>query len=130
MEYLRLALFGAGALIPVIFLLYLIISMVIRGNKDAILCMECDQCIKACPIARKFPGSATPKKIMAAAKTNNLKELSEAGQILCDFCGACELLCPRGLAPFKELERLKTNQKNLNEKIIFDEIPNEIILNE
>lgn len=106
-DYLKLSIFGAGAFVSVIFILYLFISMILRGNYQVLLCMECDQCVKVCPIVRKYPNTASPKEIMEAAKVGDLMTLNEAGLILCNSCGACEKACPRGLAPYKEVEKLK-----------------------
>lgn len=74
-----------------------------------LLCMECDQCVKVCPIVKKYPNAASPKEIMEAIKIGDLMKLNEAGMILCNSCGACEKACPRGLAPDKELAKFKSS---------------------
>lgn len=110
-----LAVFSAGVLLPIIFILYLFISLIIRGNSQILLCMECDQCIKVCPIVKKYPDAPSPKDIMEAIKTGNLKKLDEKGTIKCNSCGACERACPRGLAPYKEWLKLKHNYAEIKQ---------------
>lgn len=121
MHYLILAIYSAGAIIPIVILVFVIIRMLVQGNYDAILCMECDQCKRACPTLKKDPTAASPREIMCSLKDGSLKELIEIGKVICNKCGACEKLCPRGLAPYKYLNKeemgIKYEHSNV-EKIV------------
>ena len=106
MDYIILAFYGTGILLPILVVLHLLLKLLANGNSQVLLCMECDQCMNACPNGNKHPNAASPKDIMVGVKEGNLSELYSSGVILCDFCGACEKKCPRGLAPYKEIEKL------------------------
>lgn len=127
MEYILLALFSAGALIPIIFIVYIFISVSAGGYVETLLCMECDQCIKVCPAVRKNPKAASPKEILQAIKAGNLDELIAEGKIECNECGACGLVCPRGLSPCKELIRYKTKKLKKIKKELYEDIEIETV---
>jgi heterodisulfide reductase subunit C len=60
-----------------------------------------------------------PKDIMLAAKANKVEWAIEHGALLCPSCGLCEKRCPRGLAPYKEVEKWKKTRprvQNQNEQ--------------
>lgn len=108
MDILLLSFYVACAIIPVGIVVYMIFRLIYRKSPQVILCMECDQCKQVCPIVRKtggvFPG---PKEIMAEVKSGKMRpEIIEAA-LLCTECGLCRGACPRGLAPFDEIIKLR-----------------------
>ena len=106
MDYIILSFYGTGILLPIIIVSHLLLKLMASGNSQVLLCMECDQCMNACPSLNKNKNAASPKDIMVGAKEGNLTNLYNSGVIFCNSCGACEKKCPRGLAPYKEVERL------------------------
>lgn len=108
MEILLLSFYVACAVVPIGIVAYMIIRLIYHRSPQVILCMECDQCKQACPLVRKsggvFPG---PKEIMAEVKSGKMRpEIIEAA-LLCTQCGMCQSMCPRGLAPCDEIEKLR-----------------------
>lgn len=88
---------------------FLIIDLVRRGDSQVLLCMECEQCARVCPVALKAgPDFAGPRGIMAAAKVGDPSMAIDHGALLCNGCKACERVCPRGLAPYLEVTRWKS----------------------
>jgi ferredoxin len=104
------ALNAACIIAPVAVIAFLVIDLVRRGDSQVLLCMECEQCARACPVALKagpdFPG---PRGIMAAAKVGDPSIAIDHGALLCNGCKACERVCPRGLAPYLEVARWKAS---------------------
>jgi len=100
------ALNAACIIAPIAAIVLLVIDLVRRGASQVLLCMECEQCTGSCPMAlktdRDFVG---PRGIMAAAKVGDPSLAIEHGAFLCNGCRACERVCPRGLAPYREVER-------------------------
>jgi succinate dehydrogenase/fumarate reductase-like Fe-S protein len=104
------ALNAACIIAPIAAIAFLVIDLVRRGASQVLLCMECEQCAGACPLAlkaeRDFLG---PRGIMAAAKVGDPSAAIERGALLCNGCKACERVCPRGLAPYLEVTRWKAS---------------------
>jgi ferredoxin len=91
---------------PIAAITVLVIDLVRKGNSQVLLCMECEQCVRVCPIAlKKGADFAGPRYIMAAAKVGKLPIDIEHGELVCNGCEACERVCPRGLAPYSVLTR-------------------------
>jgi len=122
MNYIVLALFSTGVFIPILIVVHLVIKLIVIGNSQVLLCMECDKCVKVCPILKKCPNAASPKEIMKAVKVGNLDKLEEMGMLLCNSCGACEKACPRGLTPYKEVEKLKAKSPETKKKKVYEDI--------
>ena len=103
------ALNAACIIAPVAAIVFLLIDLVRRGDSQVMLCMECEQCAGACPVALKAgPDFAGPRGIMAAAKVGDPSMAIEHGALLCNGCKACQRVCPRGLAPYREVARWRT----------------------
>jgi len=98
----------ACALLPIGLLVCIVVRLLYRRSSQVILCMECEQCMGVCPILKKkgldFIG---PTGIMVAAKSGNIRRAVESGALLCTGCRLCEKACPRGLAPYREVEKWK-----------------------
>lgn len=109
MDYIILSFYGTGVILPFVMIFYLFVRLLLNGSSQVLLCMECDQCVSVCPMAKKYPDAASPRDMMIAAKNGTLVELYENGLIRCNFCGACEKKCPRGLSPYKELEKMMSH---------------------
>lgn len=99
------AFYAACIIFPMAVLGWLVVRLMFKGSSQVMLCMECEQCMGRCPlVARKggeFPG---PRGIMVAVKAGQLQKAIDAGALACTDCGLCEKACPRGLAPYRELE--------------------------
>lgn len=106
MDDIILAFYGTGILLPILVVLHLLIKLIVNGQSQVLLCMECDQCMNACPNIMKHPNASSPKDIMVGVKEGKIDELYSCRAIECNFCGACEKKCPRGLSPYKEVEKL------------------------
>jgi succinate dehydrogenase/fumarate reductase-like Fe-S protein len=101
---------AACIIAPIAAVAFLLIDLVRRGGSQVLLCMECEQCVRACPVALKEgPDFVGPRGIMAAVKVGDPSTAIEHGALLCNGCKACERVCPRGLAPYLEVERWKTS---------------------
>jgi succinate dehydrogenase/fumarate reductase-like Fe-S protein len=101
---------AACIIAPVAAIAFLLIDLVRRKDSQVLLCMECEQCVRACPVALKTgPDFIGPRGIMAAAKVGDPSSAIVHGALLCNGCKACERVCPRGLAPYLEVERWKTS---------------------
>lgn len=94
-----LALYTACVLLCLGLLVYSIVVQVFRKSPQVILCMECRQCMAACPFLSK---GCNPMEIMLAAKSGLLDQAMEGGGHFCGMCKKCQAFCPRGLAPFEE----------------------------
>ncbi len=108
MDILILSFYVACAVVPAGIVMFMIFRLIYRKNYQVILCMECDQCKRVCPMSRKmgaaFPG---PMEILVAVKSGNVRPEIIAMATLCTSCGLCERACPRGLSPYKEIEKIK-----------------------
>ncbi|MEN6436954.1 MAG: 4Fe-4S dicluster domain-containing protein [Syntrophobacter sp.] len=103
------ALNAACIIAPIAAIVLLVIDLVGRGASQVLLCMECEQCTGACPmVLKKGREFAGPRGIMAAAKVGDPSAAIEHGALSCNGCRACERVCPRGLAPYREVERWRT----------------------
>ncbi|ACG71591.1 4Fe-4S ferredoxin, iron-sulfur binding protein [Anaeromyxobacter sp. K] len=104
----------AVVLLPVVLVAGMVVRLVARGHTQVLLCMECELCMGACPLCVKrgeaFPG---PKGILAAAKTGKVDAAIAAGALDCTSCGACTHVCPRGLAPQREVERWRAEAERV-----------------
>ncbi len=101
---------AACIIAPVAAIIFLVIDLVRRGSSQILLCMECEQCAGACPVALKADrGFIGPRGIMAAAKVGNPSSAVIRSALPCNGCRACERVCPRGLAPYMEVSRWKTS---------------------
>lgn len=101
---------AACIIAPIAAIAFLLIDLVRRGGSQVLLCMECEQCVRACPVALKHgPDFVGPRGIMAAVKVGDPSAAIEHGALLCNGCKACERVCPRGLAPYLEVERWRTS---------------------
>ena len=101
-----LALYTATVILSIGLMLALIVSLIVRGEPQVILCTECQQCLSVCPMAAK---GCNPMQIMVAAKSNTLDEVMAAGGRLCVTCGKCRKACPRGLSPSDVVRRWRAN---------------------
>jgi len=94
---------------PVLAVAWLVLRLLLHGSSQVLLCMECEQCVRACPVALKAgPDFAGPRGIMAAAKVGNPSMAIDHGALQCNSCKACQRVCPRGLAPYREVERWRS----------------------
>jgi succinate dehydrogenase/fumarate reductase-like Fe-S protein len=92
---------------------WLVLRLVLNGSSQVLLCMECEQCARACPVTLKAgPDFAGPCGIMAAAKVGNLSMAIDHGALLCNACKACERICPSGLAPYLEVSKWKRHMNS------------------
>lgn len=89
---------------PVLVIAGLVLKLIMGGSSQVMLCMECEQCVRVCPL-EKGPNPIGPKEIMSAAKTGDIDAVIALGALRCTSCKACERACPRGLAPYREVER-------------------------
>lgn len=105
---------NAVVLLPVLVVAGMVVRLAMRGHAQVLLCMECELCMGACPLCVKrgdaFPG---PKGILAAAKTGKVDAAIAAGALDCTSCGACTHVCPRGLAPQREVERWRAKAERV-----------------
>jgi succinate dehydrogenase/fumarate reductase-like Fe-S protein len=102
------ALNAACIIAPICAIAFLLIDLIRRGDSQVLLCMECEQCVGACPVSlKKGSEFVGPRGIMAAAKAGEPSIAIDHGAFLCNGCGACQRLCPRGLAPYLEVVRWK-----------------------
>ena len=106
-----LALYAASAILPIVFVVFMVLYLLFRGSSQVILCTECQQCKAVCPL---LPKGCNPVDIMLVAKSGINGSYLEDRAALCIACGKCEEACPRGLAPHRELERWR--KKNAADK--------------
>lgn len=99
------ALYTACVIIPIGFAVFMMVYLLCQKKAQVILCTECQQCKAACPLLSK---GCNPMSIMLAAKSGGNQEVMEQCANLCVGCGKCQEACPRGLAPFLELEKWRT----------------------
>lgn len=108
MDILLLSFYVACAVVPACIVVYMIFRLIYHKSYQVVLCMECDQCKRVCPVSKKmgdaFPG---PKEIMAAVKSGKVGPEIIAAAELCNGCMLCERACPRELAPYREIEKIK-----------------------
>lgn len=78
--------------------------MILKNRAQVILCTECQQCKAACPLLSK---GCNPVDIMLAAKSGQYREALARGARQCVGCRKCQEACPRGLAPYLEVEKWK-----------------------
>ncbi len=97
-----LALYAASAILPLVVVVFMIIYLISRGSSQVILCTECQQCKAVCPL---LPKGCNPVDMMLAAKSGSDERVLAERADLCVACGKCQEACPRGLAPFLEVER-------------------------
>ncbi|CCK79460.1 4Fe-4S dicluster domain-containing protein [Desulfobacula toluolica] len=102
-----LALYTSCVIICVGLLIYSIVFQIINKRLQVMLCTECRQCMAVCPLLSK---GCNPMEIMLGAKIDQLDQVMGQGGALCVSCKKCQKACPRGLAPFEEVEKWK----NLN----------------
>jgi len=114
LENFKLAFYFACSVIPVLFFIAVMLMIVYRRSSQVILCMECDQCMGVCPVLKKrgkeFLG---PRGIMEAVKSGNTQWAISNGALMCTSCGLCARACPRGLAPWKEIEKWGLKYRDL-----------------
>lgn len=105
-----LSFYVSCSIAPMVLVAFVVASLLRRGSLQVLLCMECEQCKGACPVyerqGSRFPG---PKEIMAASKSNKAQWAVEQGALLCTGCRLCEKVCQRGLAPYKEVEKWRSD---------------------
>jgi heterodisulfide reductase subunit C len=107
-ETLRLALYVSCTVVPILLVVFQIIGILRRRSSQVLLCMECEQCMAVCPLTRRNGKVMVgPKDIMLASKANREEWAIEHGALLCTSCRLCEKRCPRGLAPYMEVEKWK-----------------------
>ena len=109
-----LALYTTCVIVSIGLLIYLIVSLILQRRSQVVLCTECRQCMAVCPLLSK---GCNPMEIMLAAKCGRLEDQMAAGGRLCVSCGKCQKACPRGLAPFKEVERWRAGRDPKEMKI-------------
>jgi len=107
-----LAFYTAGAILPIVLVAYMVGYLIFKKNHQVILCTECQQCKAACPLLSK---GCNPVDIMLAAKSGQYREAMEKGTRLCVSCGKCQEVCPRGLAPYREVEKWKSLEAKKSE---------------
>lgn len=103
-----LALYTGCIVVLVAWFLYMVISPIVRGSPQVILCTECQQGKAACPLLLK---GCNPTDIMIAAKSGQGAEALQKGASLCSACGKCQKACPRGLAPYLEVEKWRQSME-------------------
>jgi heterodisulfide reductase subunit C len=94
----------ACAVGPVMVVAWVMLRLVLQGSSQVMLCMECEQCVRGCMLEKRSE-PVGPREIMSAAKTGDMHAVLALGVLNCNSCKACQRLCPRGLAPYQELER-------------------------
>ncbi|MDD5205221.1 MAG: DUF4430 domain-containing protein [Desulfobacterales bacterium] len=110
---MHLSLYAASAVLPLAIVVFMIVYLIVRGRGQVILCTECQQCRSACPLLNK---GCNPAKLMLAAKTGHEELFASAGGDLCVGCGRCEKACPRGLAPYLEVQKWRERTRAAQEK--------------
>jgi ferredoxin len=100
---LKLAFYTAGAILPISAVVVMVFNIVLKKSSQAMLCTECQLCRAACPLLSR---GCNPVDIMLAAKTG-MGAASLDGTRLCIMCGKCREQCPRGLAPYLEVEKCR-----------------------
>ncbi|GEM_PF-731272 len=124
MDILLLSFYVACAVVPAGVVVYMIFRLIYRKSYQVILCMECDQCKRVCPVSRKKGASfAGPKEIMAAVKSGNVSQEIIAAALLCTGCGLCQRACPRGLAPYREIEKITGGAARVKLAALHGDIP-------
>ncbi len=105
------AFYAACVIGPIAVIAWLVLRLVLTGSAQVLLCMDCEQCAGVCPLQKKA-GSQTlgPRDIMLAAKIGDPERAITRGALQCTSCRACERICPRGLAPYLEVERWKRSR--------------------
>jgi ferredoxin len=96
-----LALYNGCVILLIGVLVFMEFYLVARKRGQVLLCMECQQCVSACPLLRK---GCNPVDIMLAAKSGEGPAAVKEVGALCIRCGRCQAACPRGLVPYLEIE--------------------------
>lgn len=107
------ALYTASAILTIGIMVFLVLYLIFKKKYQAILCTECQQCKAACPLLYK---GCNPMDIMLAVKSGLHQKAMMDGAGFCVGCAKCEKACPRGLAPYLEVEKWRViGDKNSNE---------------
>lgn len=97
-----LAFYTASAIIPIGVTVFMVFYLIVKKRPQVMLCTEGQQCVSVCPLLAK---GCSPMDIMLAAKSGQEQEAIQKGALLCVGCGKCQRACPRGLAPYLEVEK-------------------------
>jgi heterodisulfide reductase subunit C len=93
----------------------MIISNILKGLDDTILCIDCQQCIATCPV-RQAVGTQYmgPREIMNCARSGTLDRVEKGNLYYCTTCIRCTARCPRGLDVEAVNIKLRTELYNKN----------------
>jgi Na+-translocating ferredoxin:NAD+ oxidoreductase RnfC subunit len=97
-----LALYNGCIILLIGILVFMELYLVFKRRGQVMLCTECQQCVSACPRLAK---GCNPIEIMKAAKSGQETEAVRNAIAGCISCGKCRLACPRGLAPYLEIDK-------------------------
>jgi len=108
-----LALYNGCIILLIGVLVFMELSLVFRRRGQVMLCTECQQCVSACPLLAK---GCNPLEIMLAAKSGQDEIAIRNEGAPCISCGKCQSACPRGLAPYIEIEKWKRPSEEKKEE--------------
>ena len=106
-----LALYTACSFLLIGVIVFMMIYLIFKKSSQVMLCTECQQCNAVCPLLSK---GCIPMDIMLAAKSGQEQYVIDKGVSLCVSCGECQEACPRGLAPYLEVEKWKNMQGKMS----------------
>jgi|GEM_PF-1870713 len=103
-----IAFYTACVLLPIGLLIFLVIELFLHKSPQVIMCTECQQCEAVCPLSSQ---GCHPVQIMQAAKSGLHYEGLDESAVSCIRCKKCQQACPRGLAPYLELDKWEKAQQ-------------------
>ncbi len=86
-----------------------------RGFDSSILCMDCQQCVAACPTRSVLKEAYLgPKEIEVLARVGHNEKAAELRLFSCTSCMACVNACPRGLNIKHDMDHFRSILASVN----------------